>query len=329
MIEPTLYPSNGSADPVLGLDVRDGQIVGVDDKGEVAATGDNLKGRWFRLVRRYHGTPETRGKIRIVDVGHVPLMAQRGEAELAAGYELRYEPESGSSGAVELCRRAEPLWPNAVVNLAEEAGKRIWDVPQTLVEKAKAAARRKATEELRRIRKLPRKVIETIRREIPLDRRLKVIFVLKDEAYDESTGTISPTPGTITLACPGAALSDMKLMGYDPQDQEHPTTLPQRQAVIKMLTGRYCDAFTFTVDGRSLYWMNRSQWFSWHPAGTVEALWNENGAICLKRPRYAIYTHEEVVSHCKQLPPCSDSVSWEDIPQGAELISVTPGSPAR
>jgi hypothetical protein len=332
LIEPTLYPRKGSAAPALGLDVRDGQIVGVDDKGEVVAMGDDLKDRWFRLIRRHPGTPETRGKIRIVDVVRVRLMAERGEApdphhpETAAGYKLRYEPESGSSEVTELCRWVAPLWPNQVVKLVERTATGIRKLPRDLADKAKAAVRRDAAETLRKLGKLPRKVGETVRGVIPLDKPVSVIFALRDEDYYESDGNILPKPGTITLACPGSALSKMKLMGYDPQDQVYPTTLSQRQAVIKMLTSRYCGAFSFTGDGTPLYWENRNRWFSWRPAGTVEALWNENGAICLKWPRNPRFTREKVVSEtCKQLPPCEDSVTWDDIPEGAELISVTPG----
>ena len=329
LIEPTLHPRDGSVAPALGLDVRDGQIVGVDGKGEVVAMGDELKGRWFRLIRRYAGMPEARGKIRIVGVAGVRLMTDRGPVgdprrpEVVAGYELRYEPESGPAGTMDLCRKAPLLWPNEVVQLVGKTAAGIRKLPQTLVEKARAAARRKVTESLRRLRKLPREVLETVRNELPLDKPVTAILVLKDEDYNEIDATIRREPGTLTLACPGTAISKMKLMGYDPQEQAYPTTPAQRQAVIKMLTGRYCGAFPFTENGMPLYWENRGRWFSWRPAGTVEALWNEDGAICLNRPRYSIHTREKVSSYCKNLPPCGDSVSWDRIPEGAELISIT------
>jgi ADYC domain len=335
-IEPALHPRNGTKDPTLRLDVRDGQIVGVDAKDYVVAMGDELKGRWFRLFRRgADRAPEERGKVRIVDVAFVRLMADRrhhsldpdklkpealNEDEVAVGYELEYEPEvkSGVAKPTNLCRYKAPLFlPNMVAQMSATLGR--------LENTANSSGRRSwVSSKVDWIRKLPRSVFEAVAGELPLHKPASLIFAIKGEAYNEITATIDQEPGSFNLACPSTALSKMKLMGYDPQDRAFSTTLVQRQAVLKMLTGRYCGDFVFTEDGQPLYWDNQSRWFSWSPEGAVEALWNETGAICLNQPRNAIHTREEVSRYCRNLPLCSESVSRRSFPEGAELITINP-----
>jgi len=326
-IEPTLHPRNGTKDPTLRLDVQYGHIVGVDAKDNVVAMGDELKGRWFRLIRRRPGgAPEERGKIRIVDVARAPLMAHRrqpeapSKGEVAVGYELEYEPEvkSGAAKPTNLCRYKAPLFlPSMVARMSATLG-RLENTANS------GGGGSRVTTVLNQIRGLPRSVLDAIASELSLDKPASWIFAIKGEAYNEITAKIEEAPGAFTLACPSTALSKMKLMGYDPQDPGGTTTRGQRQAALKMLTGRYCDAKGFTIDGQPLSWENRSQWFSWTADGAVEALWNENGAICLNQPRMPIYTREEISRYCRDLPPCSESVSRRSLPEGAELISINP-----
>lgn len=115
-------------------------------------------------------------------------------------------------------------------------------------------------------------------------------LLIRGEDYDiESKSVIPAQPNLFTIACAGDALAKMKLLGYDPEesDIELATAPVQRQATIKMLAADYCGSGTsYTELGQPLYWQNAASWFDPPPAGAdVEAIWDQNGAVCLNQPR--------------------------------------------
>lgn len=116
-----------------------------------------------------------------------------------------------------------------------------------------------------------------------------------NERYDTETSVVRPTKeiGWFNIACAGSALAKMKLLGYDPETPSSSSffTRPsQRQATLKMLTADYCGTgHSYTTTGQPLLWQNTQGWFSdpfANPSATsFEAVWTENGAICLDVPR--------------------------------------------
>lgn len=123
-----------------------------------------------------------------------------------------------------------------------------------------------------------------------LDPAASLVTVLGGERYDAASKTVlADQPRWLTLACAGSAAAKMKLLGYGPQSSA--TTVAQRQATLKMITGDYCgDGDSYTANGTPLYWANQDGSVA-PPAdatlGDVEAVWTEHGARCLEATRLA------------------------------------------
>jgi len=139
-------------------------------------------------------------------------------------------------------------------------------------------------------------------------------IVFEGDHYDPGAKTVSDvySKTRFNLACAGAAPAKMHLMrhtqaggwtddghvdshGYPP----YYTTLEQRRAMLKMFTADFCGTGTsFTRDGQPLKYGDANGWYPMTPmlsgsmlppsAGTIEALWDENGAVCLDQPRRAL-----------------------------------------
>lgn len=142
------------------------------------------------------------------------------------------------------------------------------------------------------------------------DPLLASVVVLAGERYDEDTKTVVPDQdGWITLGCAGSASAKLALLGYGPHgdvDGEGTSaTVAQRQATLKMITADYCGTGeAHTVDGVPLEWENQAGTVvpaTLPPAGSLEAIWTEAGALCLDEPRLG----DGVVLGC-ELPSCGD-----------------------
>lgn len=118
------------------------------------------------------------------------------------------------------------------------------------------------------------------------------VVILADERYDADTKTVIPKQkGWVTLACAGSAAAKLALLGYGPHakftDDSEPASVAQRQATLKMITADYCGTgHAYTHPGMPLWWENQSGTVipNTEP-GTLEAIWNERGAVCLDDPR--------------------------------------------
>jgi hypothetical protein len=76
--------------------------------------------------------------------------------------------------------------------------------------------------------------------------------------------------------------------------------------MFKMFTGDYCgDGTPFTVRGRPLLWEDAKviTRFTATPA-SLEAVWNENGAVSLDQPRRPELA-AAMNAHCRPLPRCT------------------------
>ena len=96
------------------------------------------------------------------------------------------------------------------------------------------------------------------------------------------------------VACVGTALAKMRLLGYDPMrntTQVDESLAGERQATLKMLTGRYRGETSYTSAGMPLMWEHRDhRELAGTPAGgwsraRLESYWNKDGATCLSHRR--------------------------------------------
>lgn len=91
------------------------------------------------------------------------------------------------------------------------------------------------------------------------------------------------------------------------QDEQHTTTLGQRQAVLRMLTGDYCGiGYPFTVNGHPLRYTFAQPWEPRYPAlfgdqvkvVAIDALWDPSGARCIGTPRLGAEHRGEIEARC-------------------------------
>jgi hypothetical protein len=112
------------------------------------------------------------------------------------------------------------------------------------------------------------------------------VVILADERYDLDGKTVIPNQsGWITLACAGSAAAKMSLLGYGPHAGL--SDVDGRQATLKMITADYCGGgHSYTEDGTPLEWENQGGTVipDGEP-GALEAIWTEDGAVCLDVPR--------------------------------------------
>ncbi|MDC0722090.1 ADYC domain-containing protein [Nannocystis bainbridge] len=135
-----------------------------------------------------------------------------------------------------------------------------------------------------------------------LDTLASAATVLGGETYDLAAKTVTPNRNRwLTIACAGSAAAKMRLLGYGPQSSA--TTPAQRQATLKMVTADYCgEGVSYTQNGTEVHWANAGGTVapgSTAELGDVEAVWNEDGALCLGSPRVA-----GTVTDCG-LPSCA------------------------
>ncbi len=129
-----------------------------------------------------------------------------------------------------------------------------------------------------------------------LDPLASQVTVLGGETYDGVTKKVNAgMTGWFTLACAGSAAAKLKLLGYGPQSNfpgaSAPASVAARQATLKMITGDYCGAgHSYTANGTAVVWQNREGTVDSsdeHTPGEVEAVWDQDGALCLEGTRLA------------------------------------------
>jgi hypothetical protein len=165
-------------------------------------------------------------------------------------------------------------------------------------------------------------------------------LIFRGDRYDAQQKTVSETGAKDTwfnIACAGTALAKMHLLrhtlaGRDPAHE--PTSVDERQAVLKMLTADYCGTGKpFTISGLPLlYTYNQQNWIrvdaalnsTLFQAGlgkatakSLDAIWNQKGAVCLDTPRLQLLLpsiRNDIDLECKKtqrdLKPCSSWGGW-------------------
>lgn len=146
-------------------------------------------------------------------------------------------------------------------------------------------------------------------------------IVVQNEAYDwygQPIANIDEMPGGsanwVSVGCLGGAFAKKALMGYDMNiDGPNATTREENHTMMNMLTARYCGGESYTFTGMPVTWQNDKEWYQ--PSNTeVEAMWTEDGAICLNEPR--LVPRGQVLADCGFIPTCD-----EFNPNDFELVS--------
>jgi ADYC domain len=118
-------------------------------------------------------------------------------------------------------------------------------------------------------------------------------LLISDERYDRDAKRVRDdgnADGWFNIACAGTALAKMVLMRFDPHipatDLDYYTIPTRRTTTLKMLTADYLGfGEAFTQGGLPMQWADS---LGWHPElapNVSEAVWDENGAVCLDTPR--------------------------------------------
>jgi ADYC domain len=128
-------------------------------------------------------------------------------------------------------------------------------------------------------------------------------LVFGGDRYDPITKKVRVGPetdGWINIACLNSAIYKMHKIGHTSAAQTRlgkVTTLNQRQAMLNAWTANVCgDGASFTQPGEPLKLAESLDWLRDEPGSyldpldtteteSVEAIWNESGAVCLTTPR--------------------------------------------
>ena len=168
--------------------------------------------------------------------------------------------------------------------------------------------------------------------------------LLEGDRYDRWAKIIKEVSLTnITIGCNGGTVAKMMLTGhaYAAKDYGFATTVLERQAMLKMLTGTYCPvvdgvALSYTVPHMPLYWADedKNNWLNL-PSNSfysLEARFNAYGATCLNTPRivanptsasiHFFGTDASVITCKSSLPTCTGNASY--FPPGIHLNSANP-----
>lgn len=161
-------------------------------------------------------------------------------------------------------------------------------------------------------------------------------LVFEGDVISAEGKKIAPAPdlSVINFGCAGGTLAKLHLTGHTYVANNYPgfqTTVPERQAMLKMLSGDYCGTGkAYTVGGQPLTWSDHKHWMQRAPGSAMEAQWQSTGATCLNRPRLAATDplryadlRDEINAACPQPLSTCPLVA----PAGTHLISANPPQP--
>lgn len=128
--------------------------------------------------------------------------------------------------------------------------------------------------------------------------------ISRGDFYDEDTHevTTTPVPGDddlFNISCFGTTLSKLHLLRHTSASQVSPDnpknpTVRDRQTMLRLLTADYCgNGSSFTENGVSiklafnspLYTLMGYAKYDMSEAGSIDALWTPEGALCIGTPR--------------------------------------------
>lgn len=145
------------------------------------------------------------------------------------------------------------------------------------------------------------------------DPSLNEAVVSPREAYDwqgDPSNDLANDPydgdGWATIGCAGGAFAKKLLMGYDMDFiGARNSTRGENATTINMVMARYCGGTHHTEAGTPFAYNNDRDWFGTPTSGDIEAMWDENGAVCLNTPRFV--DPADVAAEC-DLPRCDNFI---------------------
>jgi hypothetical protein len=157
------------------------------------------------------------------------------------------------------------------------------------------------------------------------------------DRYDTSTLSVTATTmaasrNWFNIGCAGNVMSKLFLNRHTAASQTaaFPTSLEQRQAMLKMYTSDLCGTGqAFTVQGTPLRWWSSAGWSSVagdHP--NQEALWTSHGAVCLDTHRLHLSANDMTLQYrtaCGPIPACTTASGTATLAStGAYLRTASP-----
>jgi len=155
-----------------------------------------------------------------------------------------------------------------------------------------------------------------------LDNDLVIAFPGEVRGEDSETIPNSTQPAGLTSPASGMRLP--RSICTSSRRTTHPirrqTMTKRRTAALKMVTANYCNVSRYTYEGNEISWEYRTskkwehkKWVK--PAGDIEAIWNETGALCLDHTRLFSATQGRILPRailpatCLSGKPCLDGPS--------------------
>lgn len=119
-------------------------------------------------------------------------------------------------------------------------------------------------------------------------------LVYAGDRYDAYTGDVIATGAAagpwFNIACKDDARWKLALMRYveAAQDATHKTSAEEREAGLRSIRADYCgNGVAMTEIGIDIDWDSTGGWLTVDAANEpVEAIWTDDGAICVSNPRY-------------------------------------------
>jgi len=145
-------------------------------------------------------------------------------------------------------------------------------------------------------------------------------IVFNGDKYDLDDLTVhdtGPDDRWFNIACAATVPAKLHLTRHTnasswEQGGDFSTDRRERTAMLKMFMADFCgDGVSMTVDGVPLKYEDQYHWLPATSWTWVEALWDENGAICMSHTRPST-TVQTVRKNCaREIPTCSDTANWE------------------
>lgn len=117
---------------------------------------------------------------------------------------------------------------------------------------------------------------------VPVDHAAAQALIVPGDVFDEKANQIpstGPGSGWFNIACASGGLAKLTLDGLDPGSTE------QREAALKMMTGRYCKGRSYTVPGPIIKWVPSTEPEPEEMRSSLEARWGKDGALCISKSR--------------------------------------------
>ena len=94
---------------------------------------------------------------------------------------------------------------------------------------------------------------------------------------------------------------------------------------MRVVRADYCgDGDSWTTVGNALQLKDQWGYSTFNNPGATEALWGENGAVCLGTPRWqGVYSYSDVTCNGNKIEPCKENADLGTY-QGTQFWSTLP-----